>query len=328
MGNGIGVCVVGYGMGKFHCDAIKQVDGLNLVAVCEIDEAKLKRAVEEQGVKGYSKLPDALKDKDVELVVLATPHDTHAPLSLQVMNAGRHCIVEKVMCLNVKEADRMIEASQRNGVLLSVFQNRRWDSDYLTIKRICELGLIGEPFEFQSAVVGYGKPGGWRAMKKHGGGMVYDWGAHLVDQALQLVKADVEWVFAEMHYRHWDVDVETHSQIWIRFENGVLFNIELSNLSRIGRPRWRVLGTKGAILKESFDPNERAKVHTTIDNTTVEILFESVRGDWVDYYRNIADVLLRGAELIVKPEETREVVRVIEAAHKSAVTQKPVRFQK
>lgn len=326
MGNEIGVCVVGYGMGKFHCEAIKQVDGLKLVAVCDIDPGRLRAAVEEQGVKGYERLDEALGDKEIELVVLVTPHDTHAPLSVQVMNSGRHCIVEKVMCLSVKEADKMIEARDRNGVLLSVFQNRRWDSDYLTVKRICESGLIGEPFEFQSCVGGYGKPGGWRSLRKHGGGMLYDWGAHLVDQALQLVKANAEWVFANLHYRHWDVEVETHSQVWLRFDNGVLFNIELSNLSRIQRARWRVLGTKGTLVKESFDPNERAKVSTVVDGMSVEMQIESVRGDWVDYYRNIADVLLRGGELIVKPEETREVVRVIEAAHKSAKLGKPIKL--
>lgn len=322
----IGICVVGYGMGKFHCDAVKRVEGFRLVAVCDIDSGRLREAVEEQGVKGYADVSEALKDKEVELVVLATPHDTHAPLAVKVMDAGRHCIVEKVMCLSVREADRMIEARDRNGVLLSVFQNRRWDSDYLTVKRVCESGLIGEPFEFQSCVGSYGKPGGWRALRRHGGGMLYDWGAHLVDQAMQLVKANVNWVFAHLHYRQWDVEVETHSQVWIRFDNGVLFNIELSNLSRIQKPRWRVLGTKGTLVKASFDPNEMARVSTELEGMAVEMGIESVRGDWVDYYRNIADVLLRGAELIVKPEETREVVRVIEAAHKSAKLCKPVRL--
>ncbi|HID07301.1 MAG TPA: Gfo/Idh/MocA family oxidoreductase [Armatimonadetes bacterium] len=326
MDTSIGVCVVGYGMGRFHCEGLRQLPDFHLIAVCEIDDERLQRAIDEQGVKGYQRLRDALRDDEVQLVVLATPHDTHASLAVQVMNAGKHCIVEKVMCTSVREADRMLSACERNGVLLSVFQNRRWDSDYLTVKRICEHGLIGEPFEYQSAVGGYGRPRGWRAERERGGGMLYDWGAHLIDQALQMVRSSPKWVFANLHYRHWDVDVETHSQVWIRFDNDVLFNIELSNLSRIPRVRWRILGTLGTVVKESFDPNEKARVCTSINGTSVDMRIDTVRGDWLDYYRNIADVLLRNAELAVKPEETRDVVRVIEAAIKSSKTGRAVKL--
>jgi scyllo-inositol 2-dehydrogenase (NADP+) len=323
-----GVCVVGYGMGRWHCQAIRQVDGLRLVAVCDLDETRRQRAIAEQGVKGYATLDDALNDDAVQVIVLATPHDTHAPLAVQAMEAGKHVVVEKVMSPTVEDADEMIAARDKNAVLLTVFHNRRFDSDFLTVKAVIEAGWLGDIVEVQSSVGHYGKPRGWRAWRRHGGGMIYDWGAHLFDQLLQLFGTP-SWVFCRMAYGGFDgddYDVETHSHTLLGFPSGVAGVVELSHFWRLPRPRWRVIGKKGTLVKQTFDPNERAKIATNFGRLAAEMEVATVQGDWLDFYRRLVTALRGEGEPPVKPEEARQVVRVICAALQSAERGSAVSF--
>src|SRR5262249_34681996 len=128
----------------------------------------------------------ALADPTVELIVIATPHDTHADLAVQTLEASRHCVVDKVMALSVADCDRMIAARDQSGCMLSVFHNRRWDWDFMTVKTVLAGGWIGRPRLIESAVCRSGAPRGWRGVSASAGTILYDWGAHLVDQALQL----------------------------------------------------------------------------------------------------------------------------------------------
>ncbi len=329
MSKTVKIGVVGLGMGRHHCKEILKVKGLELVALCDIDPVKLEAGLREAAdyglsLRGYPSLSKLLKDKDVDLVVLATPHDLHCRQAVQCMKAGKHCIVEKVMCLNVKQADKMLAARDEAGVMLSVYHNRRWDSDFLGVKRIVEQGIIGKPFQIESRVGGWGPPGGWRREKKHGGGNLYDWGAHLIDQALLIAKGMPKAVEYHPQYRVWGTDTENHVKLWLKFEGGLLYDIEISQIDRIGKPRWRILGEKGALQKDGWDAKEPIRVVTEISGILGDMKLECVYGDWTDYYRNIANHLLRGAELLVKPEESRNGVRIIEAAQRSAKSGKTV----
>ncbi|HGJ64772.1 TPA: hypothetical protein ENS27_05200 [bacterium] len=337
MASGINTAVVGYGFaGKcFHSYLVGLADGLNLYAVSTRDPERRSAAEKDYGVKTYADIDDLLKDDKVELVVIATPHDSHKDLSIKCMNAGRHVVVDKAMCMNTVEADAMIEASKKNNVMLSIFQNRRWDSDYLTVKQAIDSKLMGEVFLIQVAILGYGRPGGWRGIKKHVGGQIYDWGAHLVDQCLRLIPSKVDTVFCDTHHVKWDIDIESHLHTTVRFQDGVSYEIELSNICRIKKPRWFVLGDKGTLCKYGIDPqepamirgnidaaiynpDERPKVVTEVDGEVKEITLEYIPGNWKAYYQNIADVLNKGVELAVKPEEVRENMRLIDAIMESA----------
>ena len=341
----INAAIVGYGFAGrcFHAYLIDRTEGLNLYAVASRDRERRARAHADYGVRTYATLEELLGDDGVDLVVVATPHDVHAQLAIQAMDAGKHVVVDKVMCMNAREADEMIRARDRNNVILSVFHNRRWDGDYLTVRKVLSEGLIGTPFLFEVGIVRYRCPGGWRSQKAHMGGLLFDWGAHLVDQALQLVDAEVETVFCDAQYRKWDVDIESHVKLLIRFRNGVLYGVEVSNLARADKPRWYVLGELGALTKTGLDPQEAAmiagnidaavedpahyaRVATEIRGTPCDMRVPTLRGDWPAYYRNIAEVLLRGTELAVRPEEVRRDMLVIDAAMRSAETGMSVRL--
>ena len=140
----------------------------------------------DQAVRGFATLDDALADPKTRLVVIATPHDSHAELAVRVLEAGKDCVVDKVMALSAAEADAMIAARDRSGRMLSVFHNRRWDWDYLTLRQVLAEDRIGRPLLFESSVCRHSPPRAWRGRAQSAGTILHDWGAHLVDQALQL----------------------------------------------------------------------------------------------------------------------------------------------
>lgn len=334
----INVGVVGYGYaGKcFHCYLSRLADGLNLHAVSSRDPIRREAAQKDYSVKTYASLDEMLDDGKVDLIILATPHNTHAELAIKAMNAKKHLITDKVMCMNAKEADAMIYASKQNNVLLSVFHNRRWDWDYLTVKKVIAEGLIGEPFLFESAIFGYGPPRGWRGKKAESGGILYDWGAHLIDQAVQLLDAKIRSVYCQIVDKsHWkNIDIGNYVKLLITCNDGTLFQVEVSNLARADRPRWYILGTLGSMVKYGRDPQEgpmvqgnidaaseppehRSRIRTEVNGSASELVIDSVKGSWKSYYQNISDSLNKGAELAVKPESVRKDMVLLDAAMRS-----------
>lgn len=339
MATEVHVGLVGYGLAGrvFHAPLIQEAEGLRLYAVCSRSEEKRAAAVADYpGLKTYAHYDDLVNDPQVDLVVIATPHDTHAPFAIQAAQAKKHVVTDKIMCLHVDEAEAMIAAARENNVLLSVFQNRRWDGDFLTLRKVIEEGLLGEVFVVESRIVRFGWPsGGWRATQRHGGGMFRDWGAHLVDQALVLFGFDITHVWAELQFRHPGCEVESAAFCHLQFSHGVRYIIEVSAISRLPRPRFQVQGSLGSLSKTGLDPQESAlkegrvrgavdppehyaHIVTEIGGLVFDGRIQTLPGNYPAYYQNIADVLLRGAELWVKPEEVRETVRVIETGLKSA----------
>ena len=340
-----GVVGYGYSARAFHCYLPTLAEGLNLYAIAARNpQAQQQAAADHPEARIYDGLDALLKDDHVQLVILATPHDTHHNLAIQAMDAGRHVVTDKVMALNAREAEEMIEAAERNRVMLSVFHNRRWDWDYLTVKKVVEDGLLGQPFLYHAAIAGYGVPRGWRGVKAQSGGIMYDWGAHFMDQALQLVPEPVETVFCDIIYRpNTGTDIGNYGLIRMQFADGTRYAVEVTNLCGIEKPRWFVQGDQGSLIKYGLDPQEDAmrrraileaeedparyaRVVTYRSGWREEIVVPSVKGSWVSYYQNISDVLNEGAELIVKPEQVLRVMRVYDAAMRSAETNQVVRL--
>lgn len=339
----VGVGVVGYGYAgrAFHTYLIslERAHGLVLRGIATRDAQRQAAArVDHPEAVVFGSLEEMLRDDTIDLVVLATPHDTHRDLALQALAAGRHVVVDKVMCLGLTEADDMLAAAARADRVLTVFHNRRWDWDYLTLRHVLQQGWLGSPYLFESTVLHYGEPRGWRSSAAQGGGILYDWGAHLIDQALLLVPGPVRQVEAVVQHRKWArSDAGSYARVSLHFENGALFVVEVGNLARQGKPRWYVLGEEGAFIREGRDPQEpflvrreldaaregaadRAVVVTTRDGLPLRLAVDSVRGSWRSYYQNVADVLLRGGTLAVTPRQVRRAIAVFDAADEAART--------
>ncbi|MEE2752707.1 MAG: Gfo/Idh/MocA family oxidoreductase [Candidatus Latescibacterota bacterium] len=337
----INVAIVGYGYSgrAYHSYLISLTEGLNLSAISTRSLDRQHEAREAYpDVKIYRGVDGLLSDDDVDLVVIATPHDSHAEIAIQAMDAGKHVVTDKIMCMNAREARSMIAARDRNDVMLSVFHNRRWDWGYLTVRKAIEDGLLGMPYLFQAGIMRYGSPGRWRGEKASSGGILYDWPAHFVDQALQLVDSNPVRVYSQLTYRNtWDADIGNYGSIMIHFANDVNYQIEIGNLAAANKPRWYVCGDKGALVKHGLDPQEGfmrearileseehpdnyARVTTYVSGEKEELVLESVKGYWTYYYKNISEVLNDGVDLIVTPEQMLPLMKVYDAAMESSET--------
>ena len=320
--------VVGYGgsfnMGKHHADSMNSVPGFQLAAVCDLDPARTALALADfPGIRTYNTVQGLAEDPDLDLVVVVTPHNDHFPTAMRLLNAGKHVIVEKPFCLSIQEATDMIEAARAKGVLLSTFHNRRWDDDFLTIKRILKDGLIGEPFHVEAYFGGYHHPGyWWRSHKPISGGAFYDWGAHFTDWVLNLMPYKMETVYGLFHKRVWhDVTNEDHCQAIIRFEGGRTAELQQSSIAAVGKAKWRILGTQGGLIQDTGDV---IKVTTYRRGYKEEIQVPLIKGgSWHAYYENVADHLLAGEPLSVTPESARRVIAVLQLAEESSKSGQP-----
>ncbi|MBT4497513.1 MAG: Gfo/Idh/MocA family oxidoreductase [Gemmatimonadetes bacterium] len=340
------VVVVGYGFAGrcFHSYLVGLADGLELYGIVTSRPEAQQQIRQNLGVKTFATFAEALADNRVDLIVLATPNDLHAQYAVRAMEAGKHVVTDKPMCLTLEEADRMIAASRKHDRLLSVFQNRRWDGDFLTVRQILDQDLLGDLFQLELFWGQYGPPGGWRGQSAHGGGKFFDLGAHLIDQALQLVLSPVERVYARFHQDLLDSDIEDNAHCIISFANGVEAHIGTSSLARHSKPRWYAMGTQGTLVKEGIDPQERAMIAGDIDSAQedpahyprlhlaaagqpAEMTLQTIPGRWRSFYENIAARLRGDAELAVTPESVRAVMTVIRAAQQSAASGQAVELE-
>lgn len=326
----IGCGIIGYGgsfnMGKHHAESINMAKGLQVVAVCDSDESRLSTAEDDlPGIKTYSSVDAMLGDDQIELCVLVTPHNTHAPLAIQCSKAGRHVVCEKPFALTIKESTDMIRAARKAGKVCTVFHNRRRDADYLTIKELIDAGEIGDVFQVEACMSSYSYPGDWwRSNKAISGGAFYDWGAHFIDWILNLIPRRIESVFGFFPpKRVWHhVTNEDHCWTTIRFEGGVMATFEQSSIAAVDKPKWRILGTRGAVTMGPNDTIRLVKVLT--DGRKVESLIPFLKGDWHGYYRALADHLLLGDPLEVTPESARRVIGVLSLSEQSSVKGVPL----
>ena len=182
--------IVGYGgMGGWHAKYFteKNSDCVNLLGIWDIKEER-RQAAEEKGIHAYSSLEEVLADERVDFITIATPNDVHKEIAVAAMKAGKHVISEKPVTLSSEDLEEMIAASEKYGKLFTTHQNRRWDADYLMIRDLYREGKLGKTFSIESRVQGSrGIPGDWRGEKEHGGGMILDWGVHLIDQMLGII---------------------------------------------------------------------------------------------------------------------------------------------
>lgn len=210
-------------------------------------------AAREKGLRAYASAEDVFADAEVGAVLIATPNDVHAQYAYAAAQAGKHIICEKPIAMSVREAEKMYAAAQKAGVVLEVHQNRRWDDDFLTVGQLIKAGTIGQVYKIESRVVGAnGIPGAWRKERAHGGGMMLDWGVHLIDQMLQLVPSETKSVYCEYSYIYGE-EVDDGCELHVLFENGMRYDVVVATDCFRRLPRWQVYGTEGTATIEDWD---------------------------------------------------------------------------
>lgn len=304
-------------------------------------DAELRaKAAAEQRCKTYEDMNSALADPAVDLIVLATPHDTHAPLAIAALGAGKHVVTDKVMCLSLAECDAMIAAATKAQKLLTVFHNRRWDGVFLTLRQAIADGRLGDVRWIEMA---WQKPGAWRkwrASRERGGGRLRDLGAHLLDQLLLLFPSPVSGVFCRMHTDLSESDVESHAMATLTFDGGFTGICDVGPLALAPKPRIYAVGPDATLVKYGVDPQEAAMFAGDIDaakedeknfarlhTADGEEIIPTLPGRWRTFYDNVAATLTGEAEPLVKLAEMRRLIAVIDACFESARTNSVVRPQ-
>ena len=244
-----GVGVIGFGgEGYWQARHVLASDYLELVGVSDVNKEREEYAAE-KGIKFYESNEALLADPAIELVIIATPNDSHKPLALAAMAAGKNVVCEKPVTMNSADLAEMIEASEKYGKLFTVYQNRRWDGDFLTAKKIVDENMLGEISRIESRVHGSrGIPGDWRQLPEHGGGMILDWGVHLLDQVLMLKgKTKLNYVYASV-FNITNQLVDDGFTAMLTFEDGMEILVEVGTSNFISLPRWYIVGQNGTAL--------------------------------------------------------------------------------
>lgn len=334
------VGLLGYGaIGHEHNRAVHAVPGLELAAVCDVSPGRLAAA---RGyapdARTYTSPEDLVADDGVDLVVVSTPPSSHASWALACLTAGKHVVVEKPFAIRTSEADAVLAASAERGLFAGVYQNRRFDPDHVAIRRAVDAGLLGELFHLEAFVGGYGHPCNlWHSDVGVSGGAFYDWGAHVLDQLLDLVPDEIAFVTAaEQKLRWFDVTNADHSRVTVHFAGGAEATFVYSDLAAALKPRWYVLGTRGAVVGtwRTASVIARSDVGTLAEDVLAPAdsppLLDLHSGDGsvtrlalpalqpYAYHAQLADHLRLGLPASVTGAQSRRVLSVMEAASESA----------
>jgi scyllo-inositol 2-dehydrogenase (NADP+) len=331
----IKVGVVGYGgaynMGKVHLESMRAA-GMTPVAVAEIDARRLAVANEDfPGIGTYPDVATMLRDSPVNLVVIITPHNTHSPLALECLKAGRHVVCEKPLAITTAEVDAMIAAAKKSGVMLSTYHNRHWDGRArLAVDLVKKKKALGDVFRIACHMGGHNQPGNWwRTSRTISGGILYDWGVHLLEYSLQIIDQPVTEVSGFAHEGFWgpktvwkDDANEDEGFVVVRFGGGAWLTLGISQLDAKGKEGWvEISGTKGSLVLDAthstlYQPGKDRMVTTRIKNPPDQ---------WSRYYENVRDHLVKGEPLVISAEWSRRPIHILDLAARSAKAGKALR---
>lgn len=336
----IRVGLIGYGFsGKtFHAPLIAGVPGLKLCAVASRDAGKVTADIPDARVYGTPR--EMLAANDIDLVVIATPNDTHAPLARAAIDAGKHVVIDKPFTLDLAEARALVALSHDRNLLLSVFHNRRWDSDFLSVKRAIEDGVIGTVSHFESHFDRF-RPAvrdRWREHAVAGGGIWFDLGPHLVDQAVQLFGLP-DRVRASLAKQRTGAVADDWAHVVLSYaERRVVLHAGM--LVAGGTNRFTVHGDAGSLVKRTIDRQEAQLLAGMVpgapgwgedpdpllvyDGSAAPREIPASRGDQRLYYSGIADGLSGMGPNPVPPVQALWVMAIVEAAQRSSLSQTSV----
>ena len=336
------LAVIGYGtMGGWHTKKVRKLEEVELAGIYDIKPERLALA-KENGIFAYESMEALLADPTVDLVTVAVPNHLHRDICVKAMDAGKNVICEKPVAMDSAQLQDMIDAAKRNGVLFTVHQNRRWDEDFRIVRKLYEENTLGRIFRIESRTHGSrGIPGDWRNQKQYGGGMLMDWGVHLLDQILWMLPGKIQSVYAQMSYVT-NEDCDDGFTAQLQFEQDVVVEVQVSTSNFIGLPRWYVRGENGTasierwtmegkiVMVSDWENRDAVPVVTaagvtkTMAPRTSETIKEyplpRIELDVRDFYRNVVKAIHGEETQIVTHKQVMRVMKLMEAIRLSAQT--------
>ena len=339
--------IVGFGgmAGHHYTQLSKGNTKVKIKGVYDIKPERMEDAAS-KGLYTYESLDEMLQDSEIDIVLCACYNNYHKEVVIRALEAGKHVLCEKPATLSSKDMVEMMETAKRCGKVFTIDHNRRVNKDFVAMRRAVESGVIGKPYVIETRVEGSrGLPEGWRDTKALGGGMMYDWGVHLIDQMLYMFDEKVTNIFCKMYKVKYD-EVDDAFHLVLTFESGLTCYIEVATNNFISHPRWYVLGEEGTLQIDDWACNGKivkclerenhwsndikpikagpTKTMAPRDPSTVEVIPISAPDDVIDnldpVYFQLVDAMEGKAELTIKPEEALRVIKVMEAAFLSAET--------
>jgi len=339
-----GIAAFGMSGKVFHAPLLSFHQGFRLKTICERSKNEVKALY--PNVHVARSIEEMLSDEEIELVIINTPDHTHAEYAHKALMAGKHVIVEKPFTLHASEGEDLLNLATRKQKLLTSFQNRRWDGDFITIQKIVKNDLLGRLVEYEASFNRYRnfiQPNTWKEDGNTGTGTLYNLGSHLIDQALVLFGMP-EAVFSDIRTHRTDGQVDDYFDLHLLYKD-LRVALKASYLVREPGPRYSLHGTHGSYLKYGIDPQEEAlkkgllptdpdwgkepKSSWGTMNTDKRGLhfvgkIETFAGNYLAFYDNIYEAIVQGAELAVKPQEAINIIKVIEAAYESSKTKRTI----
>ena len=336
----IKTAIIGFGTSGryFHAPFLHTHEGFELTTIVERHSNRSSEIYPYvQVVNDYKEL---LKDKTIELIVITTPNHLHYPMAKACLKAGKHIIIEKPFTVSAKEADDLIKIARKYKRQIFVYQNRRWDGDFMTIKRIIDENILGEIYEFEAHFDRYRpdvNPLKWKEQELPGSGILYDLGVHLIDQAL-LLFGRPDALRANIQKQRKNAVADDYFRLEMYFDE-IKVLLTAGMLVKEHDLRYVLKAHHGTYIKKGIDPQEAAlrkgempvsenwgkenkkywgRMDALIDRKHCVCDIETVPGNYMYFFNQVYDVLVNDAEIIVKPEQARNVIKIVELAYESA----------
>ncbi len=340
--------ILSYGMSGevFHAPLIDAHPGFKLKTILERKAEKSKQYYSLVNIA--RSIDEVMNDPEIELIVVNTPNDTHLNFTMRALEAGKHVIVEKPFTNTSQDSDKLIELAKKKQRMLSVFQNRRWDGGFITLKKIIDSGVLGKIVEYEAhydRFRNYIAPNTWKEEAGPGSGILYNLGSHMLDQVLVLF-GKPESVSAKIGIQRPGGRVDDFYDLRLSYKELNVI-VKSSYLVREAGPIYVVHGVNGSFVKYGLDPQEEAlkvhripgnpgwgtepenywgKLNTEIDGAPFEGKIETTPGNYLTYYQNIYEAIREGKALAVTGEDGKNVIRLIEACIKSNEEKREVTF--
>lgn len=349
----INVGLIGYGVAGrvFHAPIITGVNGLVLKSIRETKPENIAIAnTRYPGTKIVNDVKDIFSDNTIDLVVIATPNTAHFPLAKEALLAGKAVVVEKPFTITTAEADELISLAKEQGRLLTVYQNRRFTSDFKTIQKVLGSKILGKLMEYEAHYDRFRnvlRKGAWREENIPGAGILYDLGAHLIDQ-VQLIFGLPEEINSDVRIQREGAKAVDNFELILHYPDNFKVTLKAGMLVRAPGPQVILIGNNGSFIKHELDvqeaalkaglspsdsedwgvepPSSRGTLNTAYNDIHIVGKVESERGDYREFYANVYKTLIGGEELLVTPVQARNTIRIIELAIRSSEEKRVLKF--